>query len=194
MTCPDQTHVVVQGCDKQRVTQFAAEVRSLRKPEPYKGKGYSLSTANTSKSSLVRQPPSNPSRLSQPAPIQTGPAMDKNKKLQKQRTRRRNHVRNVLRGTATRPRLSCSDRSSTSPASWSMTFRERRSLVPARRTRIRRLKPAATAMPRRRSANLSPKRRLPPGIKEAKLDRGHNKYHGRVKAFADAAREAGLTL
>jgi large subunit ribosomal protein L6 len=39
VTCPDQTHVVVRGCDKQRVGQFAAEVRSLRKPEPYKGKG-----------------------------------------------------------------------------------------------------------------------------------------------------------
>lgn len=39
VSCPDQTHVVVQGCDKQKVTQFAAEVRSLRKPEPYKGKG-----------------------------------------------------------------------------------------------------------------------------------------------------------
>lgn len=39
VTCPDQTHIVVQGCDKQLVGQFAAEVRSLRKPEPYKGKG-----------------------------------------------------------------------------------------------------------------------------------------------------------
>ncbi|MEZ6114419.1 MAG: 50S ribosomal protein L6 [Pirellulaceae bacterium] len=39
VTCPDQTHVVVQGCDKQQVGQFAAYVRSLRKPEPYKGKG-----------------------------------------------------------------------------------------------------------------------------------------------------------
>ncbi len=39
VTCPDQTHVVVQGCDKQRVGQFAAEVRAVRKPEPYKGKG-----------------------------------------------------------------------------------------------------------------------------------------------------------
>jgi large subunit ribosomal protein L6 len=39
VSCPDQTHIVVQGCDKQRVGQFAAEVRSLRKPEPYKGKG-----------------------------------------------------------------------------------------------------------------------------------------------------------
>jgi large subunit ribosomal protein L6 len=39
VTCPDQTHIVVQGCDKQKVGQFAAEIRSLRKPEPYKGKG-----------------------------------------------------------------------------------------------------------------------------------------------------------
>ena len=39
VTCPDQTHVVVQGCDKQLVGQFAAEVRAARKPEPYKGKG-----------------------------------------------------------------------------------------------------------------------------------------------------------
>jgi large subunit ribosomal protein L6 len=39
VTCPDQTHVVVRGCDKQQVGEFAAEVRSLRKPEPYKGKG-----------------------------------------------------------------------------------------------------------------------------------------------------------
>jgi len=39
VTCPDQTHVVVKGIDKQKVGQFAAEVRSVRKPEPYKGKG-----------------------------------------------------------------------------------------------------------------------------------------------------------
>lgn len=39
VTCPDQTHVDVKGCDKQKVGQFAAEVRALRKPEPYKGKG-----------------------------------------------------------------------------------------------------------------------------------------------------------
>ena len=39
VTCPDQNHVVVQGCDKQLVGQFAAEVRAVRKPEPYKGKG-----------------------------------------------------------------------------------------------------------------------------------------------------------
>jgi large subunit ribosomal protein L6 len=39
VTCPDQTHVVVKGRDKQQVGQFAAEVRAVRKPEPYKGKG-----------------------------------------------------------------------------------------------------------------------------------------------------------
>jgi large subunit ribosomal protein L6 len=39
VTCPDNTHIVIQGCDKQQVGQFAAELRSLRKPEPYKGKG-----------------------------------------------------------------------------------------------------------------------------------------------------------
>lgn len=39
VTCPDQTHVQVEGCDKQLVGQFAAEVRAARKPEPYKGKG-----------------------------------------------------------------------------------------------------------------------------------------------------------
>jgi large subunit ribosomal protein L6 len=32
-------HVVIKGIDKQQVAQFAAEVRALRKPEPYKGKG-----------------------------------------------------------------------------------------------------------------------------------------------------------
>lgn len=37
--CPDQTHVVITGIDRQKVGQFAAEVRAVRKPEPYKGKG-----------------------------------------------------------------------------------------------------------------------------------------------------------
>ncbi len=39
VTCPDQSHVVIKGVDKQMVGQFAAEVRAVRKPEPYKGKG-----------------------------------------------------------------------------------------------------------------------------------------------------------
>jgi len=36
---PSQTEIVVSGCDKQKVGQVAAEIRSYRPPEPYKGKG-----------------------------------------------------------------------------------------------------------------------------------------------------------
>jgi len=36
---PDQTTIIVSGIDKQKVGQFAAEIRRWRKPEPYKGKG-----------------------------------------------------------------------------------------------------------------------------------------------------------
>jgi large subunit ribosomal protein L6 len=36
---PDQTTIIVTGADKQKVGQFAAEVRHVRPPEPYKGKG-----------------------------------------------------------------------------------------------------------------------------------------------------------
>lgn len=37
--CPDQTHVEISGVSKQKVGQVAAEIRSYRPPEPYKGKG-----------------------------------------------------------------------------------------------------------------------------------------------------------
>lgn len=36
---PSNTEIVVSGIDKQKVGQVAAEIRSYRKPEPYKGKG-----------------------------------------------------------------------------------------------------------------------------------------------------------
>ena len=39
VSCPDQTHVSVKGIDKQLVGQFAADIRSIRKAEPYLGKG-----------------------------------------------------------------------------------------------------------------------------------------------------------
>jgi len=35
----DPTTIIIKGADKQKVGQFAAEVRAARKPEPYKGKG-----------------------------------------------------------------------------------------------------------------------------------------------------------
>jgi large subunit ribosomal protein L6 len=36
---PQPTQVIVKGIDKQKVGQVAAEVRAVRPPEPYKGKG-----------------------------------------------------------------------------------------------------------------------------------------------------------
>ena len=36
---PAQTKVIVKGIDKELVGQVAADIRSIRKPEPYKGKG-----------------------------------------------------------------------------------------------------------------------------------------------------------
>ena len=39
ITTPTQTQIVVEGIDKQRVGQVAAELRAVRPPEPYKGKG-----------------------------------------------------------------------------------------------------------------------------------------------------------
>lgn len=39
VTVPDPTHITITGPDKQAVGQFAAIVRKVRPPEPYKGKG-----------------------------------------------------------------------------------------------------------------------------------------------------------
>ena len=39
LTAPQPTTIVIDGADKEKVGQVAAELRSLRPPEPYKGKG-----------------------------------------------------------------------------------------------------------------------------------------------------------
>jgi large subunit ribosomal protein L6 len=36
---PTPTRIIVKGIDKEKVGQVAADIRKLRKPEPYKGKG-----------------------------------------------------------------------------------------------------------------------------------------------------------
>lgn len=40
---PKNTVIIISGIDKQKVGQFAAEIREIRKPEPYKGKGIKYS-------------------------------------------------------------------------------------------------------------------------------------------------------
>ena len=36
---PEETKIVIKGYDKQKVGEFSAKIREIRKPEPYKGKG-----------------------------------------------------------------------------------------------------------------------------------------------------------
>lgn len=44
--CPSQTEIVLTGADKQLVGQVAADIRSYREPEPYKGKGVRYADEN----------------------------------------------------------------------------------------------------------------------------------------------------
>jgi large subunit ribosomal protein L6 len=46
--CPTQTEIVIKGADRQAVGQIAAEVRAIRPPEPYKGKGIRYSDEKVS--------------------------------------------------------------------------------------------------------------------------------------------------
>jgi len=46
--CPTQTEIVIKGSDRQAVGQIAAEVRAIRPPEPYKGKGIRYSNEKVS--------------------------------------------------------------------------------------------------------------------------------------------------
>ena len=39
ITTPSQTEITISGVDKQKIGQVASEIRSIRSPEPYKGKG-----------------------------------------------------------------------------------------------------------------------------------------------------------
>ncbi len=43
---PKNTEIHVSGIDKQLVGQFAAEIRAIRPPEPYKGKGIKYANEN----------------------------------------------------------------------------------------------------------------------------------------------------
>src|SRR6056297_493881 len=120
--------------------------------------------------------------------------MDKNKKIRQKRQRRRNHVRNRTRGTAEHPRL-CVQRSLKHFACQVIDDLNGKTLASAS-TRDKDVRgdvgyggncdaaaKVGAAIAEKASAA---------GIKAVKLDRGHNQYHGRVKAFADAAREGGL--
>ena len=120
--------------------------------------------------------------------------MNHQKAKNKQRLRRRNHVRRAITGTAERPRLSVF-RSSKHIYAQLIDDLTGRTLAAAS-TSVEALKTAlpyggnikAAAVVGKTLAEAAKAK----GIQTAAFDRGHYRYHGRVKALADAAREGGL--
>jgi large subunit ribosomal protein L18 len=108
------------------------------------------------------------------------------------RLRRRRRVRAKVRGSAQRPRISVfrsnrgvfaqliDDQAGNTIASVSWTEPELRDLAPMDQAR--------------RAGSLLGDRAKAAGIETAVFDRGGYRYHGRVKALAEGARESGLTF
>jgi large subunit ribosomal protein L18 len=109
-----------------------------------------------------------------------------------QRLKRRRRVRAKIRGTAERPRIS--------------VFRSNRGIFAqlidddAGRTlaSVSWIEPELRGLGRMqqatRAGGLLAERARAAGVESAVFDRGGYKYHGRVKALADGAREGGLTI
>jgi large subunit ribosomal protein L18 len=120
--------------------------------------------------------------------------MDPNKAKRKRRLRRKLHVRRTLTGTAERPRLTVFRSSKHIYAQLiddlaGVTLAAASSLQPD----VRKDLPyggnvKAAAVVGERLAEVAKER----GIDKAAFDRGHYKFHGRVKALAEAANAAGL--
>ena len=122
--------------------------------------------------------------------------MDHQKAKHRRQLRRRKHVRRNLLGTPERPRLTVNrsskhiyaqlidDLSGTTLATASSRSKDvRASLAYGGNVK------AAVVVGKKLAEEAKAK-----GITKAAFDRGHYRYHGRVKALADAAREGGLSF
>jgi large subunit ribosomal protein L18 len=122
--------------------------------------------------------------------------MDKSKYLGGQRQRRRYRVRKRIRGSADRPRLSVF-RSHRNLACQIIDDASGKTLV-AVGTKDKSLPGSMTYGGNKSAAQaigkLLAEKAIAAGIKQVAFDRGNYKYHGRVAALADAAREAGLSF
>jgi large subunit ribosomal protein L18 len=120
--------------------------------------------------------------------------MNSHKLKQVQRLRRRRHVRRKIVGTVERPRLTVFRSSKHIYAQLiddltGRTLAAASSLAPdLRKDVVYGGNVKAAQAVGKRLAELAKER----GITKAAFDRGHYRYHGRIKALADAAREGGL--
>jgi large subunit ribosomal protein L18 len=120
--------------------------------------------------------------------------MDHQKAKQRQQLRRRNHVRRKIVGTAERPRLSVFRSSKHIYAQLiddlnGVTLATASSAAPGVRAALPYGGNVKAAVVVGKELAEAAKTK---GISKAAFDRGHYRYHGRVKALADAAREGGL--
>jgi large subunit ribosomal protein L18 len=122
--------------------------------------------------------------------------VDKNKYLGGQRQRRQFRVRKRTRGSTGRPRLSVF-RSHRNLACQIIDDMTGKTLV-AVGTKDKDVRTNVAYGGNKHAAEtigkLIAEKAIAAGIKEVAFDRGHYKYHGRVAALADAARQAGLSF
>ncbi|MAQ89703.1 MAG: 50S ribosomal protein L18 [Rhodopirellula sp.] len=120
--------------------------------------------------------------------------MNKNKFLNKQRQRRVFHTRNRLRSDSDAPRM-CVTRSNKNIYCQIIDDEAGKTLVAvgSQSKEIREsLGYGGNSDAAGKIGATIAEKALAAGIKKVKFDRGANKYHGRLAALADAAREAGL--
>ncbi len=180
ITTPKPTEISIVGIDKREIGQIAAEIRSMRPPEPYKGKGvkyageFIFRTEGKTKSGA-------------PARATDNQAVE----------RRKARVRRSIRARAYgKPRLSV-HRSSKQIYAQIIDDEKGATLVAAsslEKDQREALKSGANVDAAKAIGLLIAQRAAEKGIKDVVFDRGAYMYHGRVKALADGAREGGLNF
>lgn len=117
--------------------------------------------------------------------------MNKNQSLNQTRLRRRQRVRAKISGTAARPRLSVFR--SVAHISAQLIDDGKRVTLASAHDREVKAKGTKTEVAVAVGTLLGEKA-IKAGVKTAVFDKGPYKFHGRVKALADAARQAGLVI
>jgi len=116
--------------------------------------------------------------------------MSREKRINKTRARRRFRVRNRVRGTAERPRLTVF-RSHRHIYAQIVDDESGRTLCAASTRALGEAYGGTIEHAKKVGAELAGKAQTL-SVKQVKFDRGGYRYHGRVRALADAAREKGL--
>ena len=173
----DGNKIIVSGISKEKVGQYAAEIREKRKPEPYKGKGIKYDYE------VIRRKISKESARMVSKESRTKVRVNKHRK-----------IRNRFSGTAQRPRLAVF-RSNNHMYAQIIDDTVGNTLVSASTLQ----KDVKAELEKTNNVDAAAylgtviaKKALEKGITTVVFDRGGFIYQGKIKALADAAREAGL--